>query len=108
MNWKSKALLQNVVAILPKRPSYSTYYWMQRTFGDLKRINVIEKLAGGKQTWEILKKNGYDPAGKVSLEVGTGRIPLIPLAFWLMGAKKIFTIDLNPYLKEELIRESLD
>jgi hypothetical protein len=31
----------------------------------------------------------------------------VPLAFWLMGAQKTITIDLNPYLKAELIKESL-
>ncbi|WP_202763391.1 methyltransferase domain-containing protein [Bathymodiolus thermophilus thioautotrophic gill symbiont] len=46
--------------------------------------------------------------GKVFLEVGTGRVPLIPLAYWLMGAKKkTITMDLNLYTKEELIKESL-
>jgi SAM-dependent methyltransferase len=32
---------------------------------------------------------------------------LVPIAFWLMGAGSTITIDLNPYLKFELIRESL-
>ena len=41
-------------------------------------------------------------------EVGTGRVPATPLAYWLMGAKQVFTIDLNPYVKAELIRESID
>jgi len=29
------------------------------------------------------------------------------MAYWLMGAKRTITYDLNPYVKEELIRESL-
>jgi hypothetical protein len=43
----------------------------------------------------------------VFFEVGTGRVPLVPLAFWLMGAEKTITVDLNPYLKTDLIFESL-
>ena len=31
----------------------------------------------------------------------------MPIAYWLMGARKIYTIDLNPYLKSELVEESL-
>ncbi len=45
--------------------------------------------------------------GKVFLEVGTGRVPLVPIAYWLMGAESTITIDLNPYMKEELIAEHL-
>ena len=33
---------------------------------------------------------------------------MVPLAFWLMGARRIITVDLNPYLKGELVRESLE
>lgn len=32
---------------------------------------------------------------------------LMPLCFWLMGAKRTITVDLNPYLKAELILQSL-
>lgn len=41
------------------------------------------------------------------LEVGTGRVPLVPLAYWLIGAEKTITMDLNPYLKAELVGESI-
>jgi len=52
-------------------------------------------------------KRNRSPSGKVFLEVGTGRVPLVPLAYWLMGAESTITIDLNHYLKEELIAEHL-
>jgi len=31
----------------------------------------------------------------------------MPLAFWLMGAGRIITVDLNPYLKSEILAEDL-
>lgn len=52
-------------------------------------------------------RHGDDPTRKTFFEVGTGRAPIVPLAFWLMGAKKTITIDLNPYMKVELVRENL-
>ncbi len=67
----------------------------------------MSKLLAGIETWKKIREMGCDPSGKIFLEIGTGRIPLVPLAFWLMGAKKTITIDLNPYLKGELIRECL-
>lgn len=107
MHWKLKAKIQNAVSLLPSSASYSVYYWIQRRFGGLRRINPVSRLTAGIETWQRIREQGYDPSERVFLEVGTGRVPLVPLAYWLMGAEKTITIDTNPYLKEELIRESL-
>jgi SAM-dependent methyltransferase len=59
---------------------------------------------------EIVKKiirAGESPVNKVFFEVGTGWVPFTPLVLYLAGAKQIITVDLNRYLREELIRESL-
>ncbi|MCI0337167.1 MAG: class I SAM-dependent methyltransferase [Acidobacteria bacterium] len=45
---------------------------------------------------------------KVFVEVGTGRTIIIPITLWLCGASRIITVDLNPYLKNELIQEELN
>jgi hypothetical protein len=107
MNWKLKAVIQNAISVLPSSASYSTYYWVQRHFGGLRSIDPIRKLTAGIETCKRIKELGYDPSERVFLEVGTGRVPLVPMAYWLMGAKRTITIDLNPYLKSELINESL-
>ena len=107
MYWKFKAIIQKAVSLLPSAASYATYYWIQRHFGGLRKIDYMSKLLAGIETWKTIREMGCEPSGKVFLEIGTGRIPLAPLAYWLMGAKKTITIDLNPYLKGELIRESL-
>ena len=107
MHWKLKAKIQNAVSLLPPSASYAAYYWLQRRFGGLRRLNPASRLTEGIETWKRIQKQGRTPSGKVFLEVGTGRVPLVPLAYWLMGAEKTITIDLNPYLKEELVAESL-
>ena len=108
MHWKIKSVIQNSISLLPKQFSYPVYYWLQRHFGNLHQINPISGLVAGIDIWERIINYGYDPTNKIFLEVGTGRIPLVPLSFWLMGAKQTITIDLNPYLKEELVKESID
>ena len=108
MRWKWKARLQNLIARLPSSVSYAVYYWLQRNFGGLRHPNPVSRLTAGVRTWKRIQQNGGVPQGKVFFEVGTGRDPLVPLAFWLMGAEKTISVDLNPYLKEELILESLD
>jgi len=107
MHWKTKAKIQNAISILPSSVSYGTYYWIQRSFGGLKGINPTSRLKAGVEICRIIKELGYSPTNKVFLEVGTGRVPIVPIAYWLMGAKEIITIDLNPYLKTELTKECL-
>ena len=73
----------------------------------MRKIDFVEKLNAGIAICRKIRKLERHPAGKVFMEIGTGRIPLAPLAYWLMGAEKTITMDLNPYVKLELIRESL-
>ncbi|MFC1736545.1 hypothetical protein ACFL1X_10520 [Candidatus Hydrogenedentota bacterium] len=68
----------------------------------------MSRLRAGIDTWKLIHELGHDPTGKVFLEVGTGRAPNVPVAYWLMGARRTITMDMNPYLKIELIRDSLD
>ncbi|OOG50989.1 hypothetical protein B0E50_02065 [Rhodanobacter sp. C01] len=107
MHWKLKARIQNTVSLLPSQSSYAAYFWIQRHFGGLRRMNPVSRLTAGIETWQRIRKLGYDPSGKTFFEVGTGRAPITPLAYWLMGAKGVITIDLNPYVKPELVKESL-
>lgn len=108
MNWKLKALIQNMIAHLPRTASYATYYWLQRHFSELKRTDPIDHLMVAVEICRIIEKLGKSPVGKTFLEVGTGRTILLPLGFWLAGAERIITVDLNPYLKEELVKFDID
>jgi hypothetical protein len=108
VHWKLKAAIQNTVSVLPSSVSYATYYWVQRHFGGLRRLSPVERLVAGIDTWKRIQEQGVDPTDRVFFEVGTGWAPTVPLAYWLMGARRTITIDINPYLKTELVREILD
>ena len=108
MNWKIKAFIQNCISLLPSNLSYELYYMLQRKFGTLKNFNPEGRLNSGIGIARLICNSGKDVKEKVFFELGTGRAPITPLAFWLMGAKKIITVDLNPYVKLELIKDSLD
>lgn len=107
MHWKLKSKIQNAISLLPSSASYAAYYQIQRRFRGLRQVNPVPRLSAGIEIWDRIKKQGYEPIDKTFLEVGTGRVTLVPLSFWLMGANKTITIDLNPYLKEELVRDTL-
>ncbi|MBD2148133.1 methyltransferase domain-containing protein [Sphaerospermopsis sp. FACHB-1194] len=68
----------------------------------------MSRLQAGMETCKHIENVGQSPVGTTFLEVGTGRRINTPLAFWLLGAEKIITVDLNPYLKEELVKADLE
>src|SRR3990170_3571870 len=105
MNWRLKARVQNAIALLPSSLSYSAYYWLQRHLGALRRVNPSSRLSAGMEVCKRIQNAGRSPVGSTFLEGGTGWRVNTPLAFWLAGAEKVITADLNPYLKEELVRE---
>jgi SAM-dependent methyltransferase len=107
MHWKLKSKIQNAIAFLPSAASYEAYYWIQRYFGGLRQASPTSRLIAAIETWKRIQRQERSPEGKVFLEVGTGRVPLVPISYWLMGAGKTITIDLNPYLREELVVENL-
>ncbi len=107
MNWKIKALIQNLIAVLPGELSQKVYYFVQRNYGDLRSTNPIEHFNAAAKLIKIIKDRNGSAEGKVFLEIGTGRRLNIPLFLWLAGAGKIITVDLNNYLKKELIDEDI-
>jgi SAM-dependent methyltransferase len=108
MRWQVKAAIQTAASLLPHRVSDAIYYRMQRLIGGLKTTEPLDRLMAGVQTWGWIVQQGADPTDKTFFEVGTGRTPMVPLAFWLMGAKGTITVDLNRYLKEEIVAENLE
>ena len=107
MRWKTKARIQNTVSLLPSGVSNFVYYKIQRHLGGLKQFDPASRFRAATKIWSLIKSNRCDPVGKVFFEVGTGWAPAIPMAYWLMGAAKTTTVDLNRYLKRELIADTI-
>lgn len=107
MHWKSKALLQNLIALLPSKLANIAYYQLQRRFGALRSIDPTSRVHAAVKICEKILTHGGKLEGRTVLEVGTGRVPIVPLCCWLMGAREVITIDLNPYLRSELTIEAL-
>ena len=108
MNWKVKAFIQNFLAKLPGPLSYEIYFQMQRYFGGLKKpLDPSGHFSAAAAVLKKIQKHGGEITGKTFFEVGTGRAPLLPAAFWLCGADKTITADLNPYMRDEIIKDML-
>jgi hypothetical protein len=104
LNWKFKAFIQNIFAALPRPIADKLYFQMQRYFATLKKPwNPFNHFLEGVEMLKSIKRYGGDIVGKTFFEVGTGWIPALPIIFWLAGARKIITVDLNTLMRNELI-----
>jgi len=107
MQWQKKARLQRVIASLPM--SNTIYYAIQRSFGSLRpgRHDPTDWFQAALQIARWIRLSGQEITGKKFLEVGAGRSPEIPIALWLCGAGGTTTVDLNAYLSEAVVAESI-
>lgn len=109
MRWKLKAFVQNAIALLPGAASYSVYYHVQRRLGTLKKpYDPTYLISCGAGLIQQLCDRGFSPVGRVFFEVGAGRIPVVPITYWLSGAAKVITLDVNPHMREELLADFFD
>jgi hypothetical protein len=108
MHWKAKVYLQKALAALPRRLADPLYYQLQRHVGNLHRaVDTLSHLGAGLGTWTLAEAAGCALSDAVFCEIGTGRMVNLPVAYWLMGARQIITVDLNRLLRPDMMRESL-
>ena len=108
MNWKLKAFIQNCIAAFPSKLSDEMYFQMQRHTGTFKKpFNPLGRFSIGVEICKKILRNNNILTGKIFFEVGTGREAFLPVAFWLCGAEKTITVDLNPRMRDELIKDMM-
>jgi SAM-dependent methyltransferase len=104
MRWERKATVARLCAGLPAGDRI--YKVIQRRFGGLTgdpadRLPFVPKFA------EWITAAGATVQDATVLEVGTGHKPTIPIGFFLLGAKTVYTYDLHRRLDIPLVRQSL-
>ena len=82
------------------------YYRMQRHVGGLRNPTPVKQIDGGCQLAAAIQARRPLDGARV-LEVGTGRSLAIPILTWLLGAEPLLTVDLNRYLRPEVLRADL-
>jgi len=108
MDWRQKAAIQRLVSLLPRGLSHKTYYWMQQNWGGLRGAGPVARLRAGILAVERIQSENRPIASKRFLEIGTGHQLGLPIALWLCGASEITTVDINTYLKPELVLADID
>jgi hypothetical protein len=108
MHYKLKAFVQNTVTAFPEQLSYPFYYWLQRHFGTLRCMDPTLHLQKSANLVRHIRLAGCSLEGSTCLEIGVGRTFNVALGLWLCGADRLIAVDLNPYLREELVLEAID
>ena len=106
MKWRSKARIQNMIAALPEPLASFCYYHMQRRFGGLRAPVPVRQLSFGCLIASAIHERRPLTGLKI-MEVGTGRSLGLPMLMWTLGAASVLTVDLNRYLKPEILQSDL-
>lgn len=99
MRWTRKAKIQKACALLPGGDVL--YRQIQRRYGTLSP-DPFKRLPQHSAMLRRLAELGFRAEGTRCLEVGTGHLPIAPLAFFLAGADEVVTVDLHRRLDTEL------
>lgn len=96
-----------MVAALPEPLASYCYYRMQRRFGNLRSPIPVRALSTACQiAREIHERRPL--TGLEIMEVGTGRSLALPMVMWTLGVASVLTVDINRYLRSEILQAHLD
>src|SRR3546814_18677112 len=108
MHWRVKGIIQKVLGTIPG--GAMLHFHLQRRFGGLRSFE--RELSVKVDDWAIMARHlrnaGVDFSRMRGFEIGTGWYPNFPFACYLAGARKITTCDLNPHLRADLKRASVE
>ena len=104
MNWKTKALVQRTLDLLPGPVKRVLYGGVQQTMGKLRNYHPKDKVKQGIRILEPFDRAKQSVAGMDAVEIGTGWAPTVPLLLWLNGLRTCHTYDIADLLIPRLIR----
>jgi SAM-dependent methyltransferase len=104
MKWQKKAKIMKIFSNIPM--GGVLYKFLQKKFGRL----TSDPLPNIKKQIEIancLHQYNFPIEGKIFFEVGTGHNVIVPVGFFLSGAKGVITVDLYRRLDYSILKNSL-
>jgi SAM-dependent methyltransferase len=105
--WVIKAVVQKTISFLPY--SHKVNYLFQRYI--TKGVILTDALFEDKLSHLRNHLHYYmlhaDGSKAVSLEIGTGWYPIVPLGLYLSGFGKIYSIDISDLLRTDAVHETI-
>src|SRR5687768_157633 len=95
MHWKVKSHAMALISRLPG--GRHLYHSLQRHLG-MNRLSPSEGTSRALEIVDLIRKHGGELHGAKCLGIGTGWRPFLPIILHLAGAKRVLTMDVNPWL----------
>lgn len=107
--WIAKAFIQKFISFFPFKHRVNYLFQKYVTKGVILTDDLMDdKLSHCKNHLSCFSKYSKKTNGLVTLEIGTGWYPIVPIGFYLSGADEIYTIDLTSLLKTSAIHETVE
>ena len=107
--WIQKALVQKIISYFPASNKINYLFQKYITKGVyLKDIYFYDRLNHARVHLKSYQKYSNNQIPNISLEIGTGWYPVVPISFFLAGTNKIYSVDVTFLTSKERIRTALN
>jgi len=94
--WVLKAIVQKTISFLPYSQQLNYLFQKYVTKGvHLSDDYFSDRLLHAKEHLTAYQQQAGSIGGRTTLELGTGWYPVVPIALFLSGANRIYTIDIS-------------
>lgn len=106
--WILKAIIQKGISFLPYKNKINYFFQKHITKGVVLSDDLFEdRLIHASNHISYFLKTSPDSSGFISLELGTGWYPIVPISMYLAGAKSIYSIDIENLTSVKMQRDSI-
>ncbi len=106
--WKLKAIVQKIISYLPFSHKINYIFQKYVTKGVyLSDEYFYDRLGHARDHLKGFQKYSYNSIPATCLEIGTGWYPIVPISFFLVGADKIYSVDISFLTSKERLHTTL-
>lgn len=102
--WIAKSIVVNLLSRLPFHEKL--HFWGQKLLGK-HELDADEMFRRAGELYRLLHHVGDTARGRRVLEIGTGWFPFVPLMARLLGAERVVTVDIHPWLSLENVEDTV-
>lgn len=107
--WKLKAIVQKTISYLPLSHKINYFFQKYVTKGVfLSDEYFYDRLGHAKAHIQHYQQYTGKSCPQSSLEIGTGWYPIVPISLFLIGAEKIYSVDISFLISKERLQTTLE
>lgn len=106
--WKQKAIVQKIISYLPLSHKINYIFQKYVTKGvTLSDEYFFDRLGHARDHIKGYQKYSKKAIPAICLEIGTGWYPIVPISFFLVGADRIYSVDISLLTSKERLHTTL-